>query len=98
MYLDKKQTEELEEKLREQNTQLGEWMYYVQGPPWNLYVKNPNNVTEMDRKVLSLIYPAMNSSSLLSQLYLIKVNHLFTLSYIPNMTLLTYFQYMYHTE
>ena len=39
------------------------------------------NVRFIDCKVLSLIYPAMNSSSLLSQLCLIKVNHLFTLSY-----------------
>ena len=38
------------------------------------------NVRFIDCKVLSLIYPAMNSS-LLSQLCLIKVNHLFTLSY-----------------
>ena len=39
------------------------------------------NVTEIDHKVLSLIYPAMNSYSLLSWLWLITVNHLFTLSY-----------------
>ena len=39
------------------------------------------NVRFIDCKVLSLIYPAMNSSFLLSQLCLIKVNHLFTLSY-----------------
>ena len=42
------------------------------------------NVRLIDRKVLSSIYPAMNYllfSFLLSQLCLIKVNHLFTLSY-----------------
>ena len=42
------------------------------------------NVRLIDRKVLSSIYPAMNSSSVLSQLCLIKVNHLFTLSFIPD--------------
>ena len=38
-------------------------------------------LTLIDRKVLSSIYPAMNSSFLLSQLCLIKVNHLFTPSH-----------------
>ena len=35
----------------------------------------------IDRKLLSSIYPVMNPSFLLLQLCLIKVNHLFTLSY-----------------
>ena len=42
--LTKKQKEELQEKIkeahdREQNDQSGEYMYCVQGPPWNWYVK-----------------------------------------------------------
>ena len=36
----KKQKEELQEKIkeahdREQNDQSEEWMYHVRGPPWN---------------------------------------------------------------
>ena len=42
--LTKKQKEELQEKIkeahdREQNDQSGEYMYHVQGPPWNWYVE-----------------------------------------------------------